>query len=111
MFGKDKVLLKEERTPEFLTKQWCGVPHDWALKYWKGMNAFNSSHEGVSADDYIECWIMWDKMAMDFYTKECGDYRFNPENPEKPKGADFAEQQASIVNDSFNKWKNEDTED
>ena len=67
MYGKDKVLLQEERIVEFLTKMWGGAPHDWAKKYWKGINALNSSYEGVSADDYIECWIMWDKMGMDFY--------------------------------------------
>lgn len=108
MLDGDKSLLNEDRTAEFLTHRWGGVPHDWAKKYWRGMNAFNTSHEGVSADDYLECWILWDTMAMDFYAKE-SDYRFNPENPNKPKGADWRLKRDDIVKDVFKHWSGQDT--
>ena len=69
---------------------WGDAPYDWAKKYWECMNAFNTSYEGVSTDDFLECWIMWDKMAMDFYeSKDKSGYRFATENPDKPKSADF----------------------
>ena len=41
--------------------------------------------------------------TMEYYTNQ-SDYRFNPENPEKPKGADFANMQKELVNDCFNHW-------
>ncbi len=69
MLGGDTKLLQEDRIVDFLTRMWGGVPPDWAKKYWKGMNAFNTNNEGVSADDYLECWIMWDTSAFDFYNK------------------------------------------
>lgn len=110
MLGDDKKLLQESHIVEFLTKMWGGVPHDWAKKYWRGMNAFNTGHVGVSADDYVECWIKWDTDAFDFYNKQ-SNYRFNPDNPDKPKGADFAIKQQKIVKDVFNHWSKQSSKE
>lgn len=113
MLGDEKSLMSEDRATEFLTKRWGGCPHEWAKKYWRGMNAFNTNQEGVSADDYVECWILWDTKAFeDFYAEaKQSDYRFNPENPNKPKGADWILKRDDIVKDVFSHWSGQKPND
>ena len=45
----------------------CGHnPGDWGRKYWQAMNAYDKSYTGVSASDFINCWVAWDDQGLDF---------------------------------------------
>ena len=40
--------------------------------YWGLMNGFNTSHEGISADDFVECRMSWESEMMKAFKAEQG---------------------------------------
>ncbi len=60
--------LPAEKMGAFLQEQWKFNPGDWAIKYWSGIQAYNTkSTGGIRAEDFLDCWKAWDIKAFDFY--------------------------------------------
>ena len=53
--------IHEAEMGAFLDEFWGFNPDEWAVKYWKGVNAYNWTYEGIKPEDFIECWISWDQ--------------------------------------------------
>lgn len=69
-----KVMGSEANLPEgkmgaFLQEQWKFNPGEWAIKYWRAIEAYNTkSTGGIRAEDFLDCWKAWDIAAFDFYS-------------------------------------------
>ena len=54
------------RLADFLHTQWGFNPGaEWAKKYWHAINAYNKTYQGIKVEDYLECWIMFDRMGVE----------------------------------------------
>ncbi len=84
----------------FLGDLW-GAPHlgDWAKKYYRAIDAYNTSYSGIKADDFLDCWIQFDilglaKVLDKHHTPR--PYSFN-ENPEKKASEGHSELVKELV--------------
>ena len=40
------------------------VDNKWATIYWTGCNAYNTTYLGVNLEDFMDCWVEWDVLAI-----------------------------------------------
>ena len=56
--------LQVEQMGSFLQAAWNFNPGEWGVKYWHAINAYNSSYGGITADDFLDCWMHFDMVAL-----------------------------------------------
>ncbi len=53
----------------FLQDLWKFNPGEWGIKYYRGIEAYNTkSAGGIRAEDFLDCWKAWAIKAFDFYS-------------------------------------------
>ena len=54
---------------------------DFAIKYWRAMNAYDSSYKGITPEDFTELDHWFDEQSilwLDAPKRKVPDYSFNP---------------------------------
>ena len=61
--------LGQDQIGGFLKEYWGHDMGDWGKKYWSAVSTYDSSYEGIKPEDFVECWIDWDRQGMDFFSE------------------------------------------
>ena len=95
--------LGQDQIGKFFHQYWGSDLGDWGKKYWRAVNAYDSSYEGIKPEDFVDCWILWDRQCMDFFSepdlKEEFVLKQNIEHADN-----FEELRNDIVKDIRNHW-------
>ena len=95
--------LGQDQIGGFLQQYWGSDMGDWGKKYWRAVSAYDSSYEGIKPEDFVECWIDWDRQGMDFFSEPDVKEEFVPK--QNIEHADnFEELRNDIVKDIRNHW-------
>ena len=49
---------------DLLHATWGMKLGDWAKLYFQSIDAYNSSYSGVKADDFLDCWVLFDLLGV-----------------------------------------------
>lgn len=56
--------MKIDQMENFLHELWGMKLGEWAKKYYRGIDAYNTSYSGVNADDFLDCWMQFDILGV-----------------------------------------------
>lgn len=81
---KNGIMGAGGRLHDFCQTQWGFNPgQEWGEKYWKAINAYDSTYEGIKVEDYLECWIYFDRKGVEMLftpDKKFPYYKYDPES-------------------------------
>jgi len=93
----------------FLGEYWGFDPHDWAVKYWNAINAYNREYQGITVEDFVECWILFDEAGMDFFApaivNQASPYRYRDIDVKRAHAANYNSLVTDVVKDIREHWR------
>ena len=107
--------IQEAEMEPFLKELWKHDFGEWARKYWRAMNAFDHTTQGISAEDFTTCHVFLDKIGFDDFYKPRdpnaaaagSDFKYfhNYGGPDKPRGEGFDAKVQEIIGDIQGFWR------